>query len=437
MKRILVRVVLLALAAVAAVAAWVLGAFVTHSVPALAILALLVFVAVAYGLLHVAGRRDAAADARAERASRLRWVLGGAAVYMLIAQLAVGRAPERTLTEPRAPADTEHWSLADGARIAYLRMAAIGAARATPIIMLHDGPGIPILPELAAGGPGPLDFAAPLGFDVYYYDQRGAGLSDRLDLRHTTPYTVAQHVQDIEAIRTAIAAERVILAGHGWGATLAINYMKAHPERVAKVLLLAPAPVWYAEQPEFVDPAARARLDDVEASTLALLERPPLRMLIGRLTATTSSRAAHTLVTDWEADQWWTDATRRAMELGQPRMTCRDDPAWGLPRLEGLGFFAYSYTIADALTLPDPRPALATSETPALVVRGLCDYVEGRVAQRYLNALPGALYVAIPGAGHRIWIEQQPLLEQIATAFLLDQQVPLAFYAPRRASTQD
>src|SRR5690606_37284009 len=118
--------------------------------------------------------------------------------------------------------------------------------RTTPIIMLHDGPGMPILPEFAAGEPGPLDFAASLGFDVYYYDQRGAGLSDRLDLRHTTPYTVAQHVQDIEAIRTAIAAERVILAGHGWGATLAINYMKAHPERVAKVLLLAPAPVWYA-----------------------------------------------------------------------------------------------------------------------------------------------------------------------------------------------
>lgn len=431
MKRVLMRVGLLAVAAMTAVLAWVLGAYATHSIVALALLALLVFGFTAFVLLKLAGRRAAAADARAERASRLRWVLGGAAVYMVTAQLAVGRQPERTLGEPAPAAGMASWVLSDGSRLAYRHVAQAGERRSAPIVMLHDGPGIPILPQLGGGAAGPLDFAAKLGYDVYYYDQRGAGFSDRVDLRHAEPYTVARHVEDLEEIRVHLGADRLVLAGHGWGATLAANYMAAHPERVEKSLLLSPAPLWYAEQAQFVDPAARARLDDVEASTLALLQRPPLRMVIGRLTAATSRRAAHTLVADWEADQWWTRGTQRALQLGQPRMTCRDDPTWGLPALEGLGFFAYSYTIADALAQPDPAPALAGNETPALIVRGLCDYVDGRVAQRYLDAMPGALYVAIPGAGHLVWTEQRSLFEQIGSAFLLDQEVPLVFYRPR------
>ena len=429
-KHVLLRVLVLVVAATAAVAAWIVTASLTHRILALSLIALVVFCVVGWILLGRAGRGEVA-DGRAARASRVRWLAGGAVVYMVIAELAVGQEPRRTLPEIERGANTAAWTLSDGARLAFLHVPAAGARRSTPVVLLHDGPGVPALPEWSDGDARPLDFATDAGFDVYYYDQRGAGLSDRIDLRVAEPYTVARHVQDLEEIRALLGADSLILAGQGWGATLAINYAVAHPGRVARLLLLSPAPLWYAERPEFVDPAARARIDDVEASALALLERPPLRLLIGRLTATTSSRAAHTLVHDWEADQWWTNATRRAMELGQPRMTCRSDPTWGLPPLEGLGFFAYSYTIADALRLPDPRPALADSRTPALVVRGLCDYVQGRVAQDYLDALPEALYVAIPGAGHRIWTEQQPLFEQVTTAFLLGQEVPLTFYSPR------
>ncbi|HEX6309619.1 MAG TPA: alpha/beta hydrolase [Longimicrobiales bacterium] len=430
MRRALLRILLLGLAAATAVLTWVGAASFTHRLTLLAFIALVVFCAVGYVLLRWAGGRNVE-DRRAERASNARWLITGALVYILVAQLGIGRAPQRTLQDPPPAPGTSTWTLGDGARIAFLHVTGTGPLRGPPIVMLHDGPGIPLLPELAHATGRPFDFAADSGFDVYYYDQRGAGLSDRLDLRHSEPYTVDLHVRDLEEIRTLIGADRLILAGHGWGATLAINYMTAHPARVAKLLLLAPAPLWYAEEPEFVDPATRARIDDVEASALALAQRPTPRLLIGRLTALTSSRAAHTLVQDWEADQWWTNATRRAMELGQPRMTCRSDPTWGLPSLKGLGYFAYSYTLADALRRPDPRPVLAQTETPALVVRGLCDYVQGRIAQAYLDALPGALYVAIPGAGHFIWTEQQSLFEQVAAAFLLDRDVPLSFYSPR------
>jgi pimeloyl-ACP methyl ester carboxylesterase len=66
------------------------------------------------------------------------------------------------------------------------------------------------------------------GFDVYAYDQIGAGRSARL--ADVKAYTVARHVADLEAIRTTIGAEKIVLIGNSWGGTLAANYLAAHPE---------------------------------------------------------------------------------------------------------------------------------------------------------------------------------------------------------------
>jgi pimeloyl-ACP methyl ester carboxylesterase len=120
------------------------------------------------------------------------------------------------------------------------------------------------------------------------------------------------------------------------------------------------------------------------------------------------------------------------MQLGQPNMTCSTDPARGLPPLAGLGFFAHSYTTADALRQPDPRPALAALDTPVLIVRGVCDYIRWEVAFEYLRLLPGAAYVSIPAGGHLIWLEQPGLLEQVVASFLAGEVVPLSYYHPGR-----
>jgi pimeloyl-ACP methyl ester carboxylesterase len=243
---------------------------------------------------------------------------------------------------------------------------------------------------------------------------------------------VSGHVADLEAIREALGAERIIPAGHGWGATLAVQYLLAHPDRVERLVALAPTPLWYPAFEDMVDPAARVRLSGVQASALALLERPPFRLVVGRLTAGTSRAAAHSLVEDWEADQWWTRATEEAWRLGQPNMTCSTEPARGLPPVSGLGFFAYSYTAADALELPDPRPALAHIDTPVLVVRGLCDYIRWEVAYEYLQVMPEARYVSLPAGGHLLWLEQAELMRTVIVPFLAGEVVPLSYYHPSR-----
>lgn len=427
MKAIVVRLAAVAGAALIALATFVVGASLIRSFWTLALLALAAFVAAGWMLLH----RSEKSLGTGKRGTVWRWLLGSAAVYALVAQLAVGKSPIRTLAEVTPPPTTRYWTLPTGSRIAYEVDTALGArGNHPPVIVLHDGPGMPALPFLHALPTRPYDGLREEGYDVVYYDQLGAGFSGRLDLERERPYSVQRHVADLEAIRSSLGAPHVILAGTGWGATLATHYLLAHPDRVERLILESPTPIWAPAWPEMINPAARAKMTDVEASALAALQRPPLRLVIGRMMADFSPRTAHHFIPDWEADQWWSKTTEESIRLGQPNLTCHTDPGQGIPKPVGLGFFANSYTLADAVTLPDPRDSLRHLAVEVLVIRGTCDYVAWTVSAEYAKLLRGAHYVAIPAAGHFIWLEQPSLWNDVIRAFVRGEKLPLEAYAP-------
>src|SRR5260370_17716343 len=104
---------------------------------------------------------------------------------------------------------------------------------------------------MVGGGPGEEDVAdtsqtqffgqlAREGYDVYFYDQIGSGLSARL--ADPGQYTLARQVADLEAIRARIGAQQVILMGASWGGTLVATYMATYPHNVAQAVLPAPPP---------------------------------------------------------------------------------------------------------------------------------------------------------------------------------------------------
>lgn len=388
----------------------------------LALLALIVFLVVGWIFLRMVG---------SSRSSTWRWLGIGGVLYVILAQAMVGRQPEQTIIYPIPTEATHYWTLRDGQRIAYeIARPAIDSGH-KPIIVLQDGPGIPILPFVDALGKRPYDFLGEQGWTVYYYDQLGSGLSSRLDLTHEHPYTVARHVADLEEIRENIGADKVVLAGTGWGATLAIQYLLEHQNHVDRMILESPAAIWAPAWPETINPAARAKISDVQASAMAALERPPLRLTLGRMMADFNPAVAHLWIPDWEADQWWTKRTTEAMQLGQPNLTCKSNPAEsGLPLPSGLGFFANSYTLADALTLPDPRKTLGTLQMETLIIRGMCDYIDWPVSAEYLQVLKGTHYVSIPAAGHYVWLEQPYLFQEVVGAFLRGEKPPLEVYDP-------
>ncbi len=77
----------------------------------------------------------------------------------------------------------------------------------------------------------------PERFHAVLFDQRGAGRSRPKGGRehNTLPHLIA----DMEMIREKFGFERWMVVGGSWGATLALAYAEAHPERVSGIVLRA------------------------------------------------------------------------------------------------------------------------------------------------------------------------------------------------------
>ena len=113
-----------------------------------------------------------------------------------------------------------------------------------------SGPATGAIVVLIHGGTIPLyawDVQVPAlheaGLRVLRYDQFGRGYSDRPPV----DYDRAFYLKQLEDLLTALDIEgRVNLVGVSFGGALAATYTAAHPERVAKLVLIAPI-VDYAE----------------------------------------------------------------------------------------------------------------------------------------------------------------------------------------------
>lgn len=291
------------------------------------------------------------------------------------------------------PAGVRFWTLDDGTRLAYVASPATTPAAArkpTPVVFLHGGPGTP--GEGLPFGTAELNAA---GYDVYTYDQIGAGRSTRLD--DVTGYTVARNVADLDAVREKIEADQVILIGQSWGGSLAAQYLAAHPERVAKVAFTSPGEIWPDAHPD-TDVSPWSELTGARKKRYDELISAP-RFLLQALLLDNAPEAAHRLVGDAEADARLHEIALTGRDLG----SCPGGPpSEGEVHQNPQGFYTNQLTNADFETIPDPRPALRKVRAPALVLRAECDYVPWVDTREYRDTLPGATLVYVPGAGHAV-----------------------------------
>jgi pimeloyl-ACP methyl ester carboxylesterase len=128
------------------------------------------------------------------------------------------------------PAAEGYVTSRDGVQIFY-RTAGAG----DPLVVVHGGPGFDH--GYLAPGLEPLAESHRLVF----YDQRGAGRSTIVS--DAGLLGLDAHIADLEAVRRHFALERVTLLGHSWGAMLAAGYAMAHPDEVAKLVMVSPGGV--------------------------------------------------------------------------------------------------------------------------------------------------------------------------------------------------
>lgn len=103
-----------------------------------------------------------------------------------------------------------------------------GNPEGVPVAVMHGGPG------------GGCSVFSPQFFDPNHYhiilmDQRGAGRS--VPHAGIEGNTTADLIDDFEALRMELGICEWILFGGSWGATLALAYAQAHPERVQGLIL--------------------------------------------------------------------------------------------------------------------------------------------------------------------------------------------------------
>ncbi|MGN6496594.1 MAG: prolyl aminopeptidase [Tsuneonella sp.] len=131
----------------------------------------------------------------------------------------------RTLYPEIEPYESGMLDVGEGHSLYYER---IGTPGAKPAVFLHGGPG---------GGMAPSHRRQwnPDAYDVLLFDQRGCGKSlPFAEIEHNDTWRI---VADIERLREMCGHEAWQVFGGSWGATLALAYAEAHPERTTELIL--------------------------------------------------------------------------------------------------------------------------------------------------------------------------------------------------------
>lgn len=129
------------------------------------------------------------------------------------------------LYPPIEPYDQRLLAVGDGHRV-YVEQCGNPAGRT--VLVLHGGPG-------GGASPAMRRYFDPEVYRVVLFDQRGCGRSKPAAAVEAN--TTAHLIADIETIRAALSIDDFILFGGSWGATLALLYGEAHPERVRQFVL--------------------------------------------------------------------------------------------------------------------------------------------------------------------------------------------------------
>ncbi len=329
-----------------------------------------------------------------------KWISAFAALLAIFFLLLLIIPEKETVAKIQPRESTQYWEMSGSFRIAYTHLAAAADSTKSPIIFVHGGPGGYIHSSIIET----MTAFTSRGHDVYLYDQRGSGLSDRLPAYSDVSFE--KHLQDLhEIITQKIKTEKVILIGHSFGANIVNHYAARHPALVDKLVFSSPGVMLPHRQIK----GRYADLDSLYLTPDSLDFTEPYNFVDDvNLTAAKPKAIVATLgallldvklISDTQMDRML-NALAATFTRG---MVC--DPANVLPEEGGGGLYAYLATNNN--DMPKVRDQLARVQAPVLVLQGQCEYIPFGAAMEYVDYYPNARYRFIENAGHIIWWEQR------------------------------
>jgi proline iminopeptidase len=237
------------------------------------------------------------------------------------------------------------------------------------------------------GGPGLWDYLAPLAvlledtFTVIRFDQRGCGRSTAYD----GPFTIAQAVDDMEQVRVAGDFGRWAVAGHSWGAELAIRYAAAYPDRTTVVAYLAGVGAGDGFKPGHRAEFRRRLGPDYERwaalSAIPASDRTP-------------EQEREYCLLQWRPDYSPAAAAEHALALWNTR-----PPGTGIN-------LAANRQLWGGRTAEDLLQEAARVTCPVTMICGADDPRPWTASDSLLEALPDASRIVFENAGHAPWAER-------------------------------
>lgn len=256
-----------------------------------------------------------------------------------------------------------------------------GPDGAPPVIVLHGGPGADHRSLLPL-----VDLAD--AYRVTFYDQRGAGLSERVA---ADTLNLDGYLSELDAL-IGMQGEPVILIGHSWGAMLAHAYVGQHPDRVERMVLIEPGFLSADEQAQW-----QARAEGYSGGVMFIWHV---------LTAVVEALKSEAPDTAAVQDHIWGRMVGHFANAADNPYHCAgdryDSPAWRF------GAVASNQSAKASVEDLNRLSHGTRFSGPILFMTGACDSWIGRNLQEpRLDRYANARLVDIANAGHDV-IDDQP-----------------------------
>lgn len=253
-----------------------------------------------------------------------------------------------------------------------------------PVILLHGGPGMWDYLQPVAQMLEPLTV-------VHRFDQRGCAGSDPSD-----QHTVARYIADIETLRQHWHHDAWIVIGQSFGATLALAYAFAHPERTIAMGYLNGVGVgdwrgpYRRERARRMTPQQQQKLTELE---------------------TMQTRSRHEEI-QFRALSWFTDHADPVQGWKQALADADTD--------SDINFLANRMLVAETDQWPATEILAQAQQLPMP-----CWFIHGQQDPRPIepvsalaDMIPRSQMHIIEAAGHQPWHEQPDTLQKLLTRLL-------------------
>lgn len=247
------------------------------------------------------------------------------------------------------------------------------------------------------------------GYAVWIMDWAGQGGSDKKSKSNHGVLSAENHVRDLKEFRdkivTPIRGKPVFLSTHSMGGQIALHYLHDHPRDFDAAILAAP----------LVD----YNLPGTEQSLMRAAFKTVVEAGSGHKTIPGGRRGMIGPVTDERNEIKKQDPVRlelhRTFMLLNPELKT-EDPS-----------FSFIHSLYEMTERSQKESFLKKIKTPVLIMKAEIDkYVNNAAMSKAASLMPAAKHVVIPKAIHGLWLERDPIRQDVwhhVDAFLKEQHV--------------